>query len=400
MSKSTIGGKSGTRKSPTFGEPLLFAPLNGLVDHVVATVPAGDSQYSGPGSREVVEEICVLDPSTSSRGQGNSQRPMGSTYRAASDGQMGRAIEEGSRGTGEMILPFFVDPTPHPWPTEWEPRGVYVRETDDTLGIRADDEDDEDQGSRCFNCGDLGHRISECRFRLDRDLIALSRQYYNFFRPSSVFASAPRIHRAEEWRQRRLDWLNEFEPGKIQGAVLREALADSQNEWLRNICSWGYPPGWIGLRDPRYEMEQRILNEHSGNIFDEDETLEIYGEGETPEIVTLTTSAVETIEQMSSPVRWALYPDTFFSSQHLVHYTKPPPAESWDSDRFFDTTAYLNQFTQAPPPPPNEPPPPPPPGTPHPPPSTPPPPPPPLPQVSVPSEAEGASDMELSDTDD
>ncbi|KAF6763740.1 hypothetical protein DFP72DRAFT_1059793 [Ephemerocybe angulata] len=93
-----------------------------------------------------------------------------------------------------------------------------------------------------------------------------------------------RVHVAEGWRQSRLTWLEDFEPGEVRGALLREALGkDGASEWLRNIAVWGYPKGWVAERDPRELVRERIWREHGGDVemeLDDSEPFVIYGDSE------------------------------------------------------------------------------------------------------------------------
>ncbi|KAF8163631.1 hypothetical protein B0H34DRAFT_795314 [Crassisporium funariophilum] len=292
-----------------------------------------------------------------------------------------------------------------------EPAGIYERADLETLGGQIDDEAGRDKGesldrSRCFNCGDPDHKVTDCPFRVNRELIALSRQYYQFYQGTLGLGNWKRIHTVEAWRQQRLNWLEEFEPGKIKGELLKDALASGNEEWLRNIANWGYPPGWIRATDPRECVRDRIWSENNGGITDElddDEPFEIHGDDIVESIsfrdafqqnkhpgdfnrvggvsagsssssvsdnspIPSPSSVKATLPLTVSLVRWAIYPPSYFSSQALIPYTPPaPPAppEPWYSDVFENTTMYANQFSpsfwhssQPPPPPPQDEPPP------------------------------------------
>ncbi|KAF8197535.1 hypothetical protein BJ912DRAFT_1020845 [Pholiota molesta] len=293
----------------------------------------------------------------------------------------GKEIAKG-RGDGqaELAPPFFYHLSPDPLPHGWEPYGIYQRVGDDVLGAEAElPEGAESQDrSRCFNCGDPDHKITE----------SLARQYYQFYQPNSGLGWK-RLHTVEAWRQQRLDWLEAFEPGKIKGDLLKEALSAkyaNEDEWLKNISVWGYPRGWLSESDPRERIRTRIWNENEGDIDDEDEDdvpFEIHGDDDAVETVSFQ-DAFRTVEhdqkhlhlhrlKGASPIRWANYPPSYFSSQHLVLYTPPLPKEPWSSTIFENTDAYLHQFHQPPPPPPSDEPPPLPPSPPPPPPPGPPP---------------------------
>lgn len=372
------------------------------------------------------EEICLLDSSTASRRQGNCKRSLGRTHCLSSSERMGpKPIPSGDGAadgqTSELAAPFFYHISSDPLPYGWEPSGIYQRADHGILG----DQDDTESGTNetlqdsvhCFNCGHPEHKVPDCPFRPDRDLIALSRQYYLFFQGTLGLGKFQRIHAVEASRQERLNWLEEFEPGNIQGGPLKEALESSNEEWLRNISLWGYPPGWISETHPREIIRSRIWEENNGDVADDlegDSFFEIHGDGHAVETVSfqgafqaITHSPVnassttqDTHSDTSSPcsnpsshdsestdceppqhfpplqpIRWANYPPSYFSSHHLIPYVPPlRSTESWSSTLFADTETYLYQFHSRPPPPPEE----------EPPPLPPPVAPPPLPITSVP----------------
>ena len=332
---------------------------------------------------------------------------------------MGRETKPaGGHVNGQVteLVPFYYESSPTPFKHFWDVDGVYVRAQDDVLGDETlaseiDEKAWRTDQSRCFNCGESDHKLTECPHRLDRDLVALSRQYYQFFQGTLGLGNWKRIHEVEAWRQQRLNWLEEFEPGRIRGELLKEALGSSRDELLKNISAWGYPPGWLSETDPRERVRDRIWSENNGDIaveFPGDQSFEIHGEDHV-EMVSFR-DAFRPIEcsplvkdaqfdgpedQSNSPTgdefqptndhrpasprltRWAHYPSDYFSSQHLIPYRPPPPSPAWD--RFKDTFDYLAYYaphtyvlTSTPPPPPEEPPPLPP-SIPPPPPSSPPP---------------------------
>ncbi|XP_006457820.1 hypothetical protein AGABI2DRAFT_215768 [Agaricus bisporus var. bisporus H97] len=303
---------------------------------------------------------------------------------------------------------FFVDTssTANSW---YEPYicGMYQRQTDAVLGEEVMDETTGGSSqSLCFNCGSPDHAVSACPFRRNNDLISLSRQYYNFYKELRDVTDHPRIHLAEGWRQQRLEWLENFQPGQIRGSLLREAIGPGDGDWLRNIATWGYPPGWISASDPRAKAFARIWNEQLDSGYNSpDEPFYIFGSadgevenvsqdtlimGQTPNRcdegeIENPESETASMSRSASPTprRWAEYPSTYFSSELLFPYTtqEAPPSSSIDWNSAFDGDDHYAQLYGQPPPPPNEPPPPlpppPPPSRPPPPPPSPPPPPPP-----------------------
>ncbi|RPD56342.1 hypothetical protein L226DRAFT_547365 [Lentinus tigrinus ALCF2SS1-7] len=206
----------------------------------------------------------------------------------------------------------------------WDAQTVDQAPDEDSLDVR-----------RCFNCGSPEHTMSDCPDPLDRALVSLSRQLFNFFRGEW---SGPfhRLHEVEEWRRQRLRWLDEFEPGQVKGPLLREALGLSEGdigervEWLPRIACWGYPPGWVGVRDPR----ERVWERAAGVDDSPDEDLEfVIHTDDGPELCLLpgisdadtdaTTSSEEgeiKSDSATFPGRWATYPATYFLSSRLPIY--------------------------------------------------------------------------------
>ncbi|KAI1791698.1 hypothetical protein LXA43DRAFT_1082516 [Ganoderma leucocontextum] len=207
--------------------------------------------------------------------------------------------------------------------------GEERAEEEDSLGVRV---------QRCFNCGEPGHVVGECTQPVDRRLVTLSRQYFEFFRKDPVLPRL-RVHEVEEWRRQRLEWLDAFDPGQIRGSLLREALGlrdgdvGESVEWLANIANWGYPPGWVGPCDPRERVWQRITDTCPPDEDEADEELlYIFAEGE-PEVYELSAWATadspsETpsvsdeddragASSSDPPSRWATYPATYFLSSKL-----------------------------------------------------------------------------------
>ncbi|KJA26985.1 hypothetical protein HYPSUDRAFT_212670 [Hypholoma sublateritium FD-334 SS-4] len=326
-----------------------------------------------------------------------------------SESALSRDAGRDADGYDEITPLFFYQHSRGDLPAGWEQYGVFERAHVDVLGLAELTPSNEFENiSRCFNCGDPDHKIPECPMRVNRELVALSRQYYQFYQGSTT--AWKRIHSVEAWRQQRLDWLEEFEPGKIKGELLKGALRDeyaNEEEWLKNISLWGYPRGWVSQKDPRELARARIWNENEGDAEDDvdhDTVFEIHGDGDVVETLSFRdafpivmhgqnlrapTSSKScgrsnslTVTSSSNPppaaelIRWAHYPPSYFSSQHLVLYRPPVPRETWSSTIFENTEAYLYQFYRAarPPPPPSEAPPPLPPSPPPPLPPNPPPP--------------------------
>ncbi|KAF9532234.1 hypothetical protein CPB83DRAFT_807425 [Crepidotus variabilis] len=299
----------------------------------------------------------------------------------------------GSKASTLTSTPFFYHSNPGPYSHSWEQSGVYQRGISEDEGFLGHSEDEtvkddivDTNNARCFNCGDPEHKVPDCPSRPNRDLIALSRQFYYFFQGN--LPQWKRFHVVESWKYQRLDWLDEFEPGQIRGDLLGEALEDSNGELFKNICAWGYPPGWVCSVDPRNSVRTRIWSQNEGAMdLENEEIFEIYGEGDSSEHLPLSasvnvplghtdnaddkasstliasddTSDEETNKGDTHPVRWATYPNDYFSSSHLFVYTTNPsliPSTSWDDTSFENTLDYLHQHQPKPPPPPSEEPPP------------------------------------------
>lgn len=371
-----------TRQSPTIGVLLAHFKCNQSLKislgHI-ESVPAGYYQYPGQRPGKVEKEICLLDTCSPSRGQGDCQRSLGRTNGQSSSESVGpESIPDGHRyvrQASELILPIFTDLSPYTNP--WESFVIYERTDTYVIGTRRENEDEDDidstTQSRCFNCGHPDHKVTECPIRANRELIALSRQYHAFYQGAHGLGNSQRFHTVEAWRQQRLDWLEEFEPGTIKGELLKDAISDGNDEWLKNISVWGYPLGWVSHLDPRERVRDRIWNENDGDVVEELEAaehFEIHGDKEVVELLSFRRSESDeevmakrtsppSISPSAPPIRWATYPTSYFSSQALVLYNLPTRNEPWDSSVFNDTDAYLNQFSASnqPPPPQDEPPP-------------------------------------------
>jgi zinc finger CCHC domain-containing protein 8 len=236
---------------------------------------------------------------------------------------------------------------------------IYDRCTVDFLGAETEDglSSDEDV-SRCFNCGSTQHLVPSCPTPHNVQLIALSRQIYNFFKPLHSVEQMT-LSAAAEFKRQRHEWIDNFEPGHVRGPLLREALGlhdgdvGSDVPWLKNMADWGYPSGWFAEGDPREGMLQKIDHlfvedldpgegSHSLVIFGDDEA-EILDIGALP---APKTSGREDIDNPQDPReiselercrrRWATYPSTYFSSDLLPVYNgaRLPPILPTTSSTF------------------------------------------------------------------
>ncbi|KAI0780402.1 hypothetical protein BD413DRAFT_607715 [Trametes elegans] len=198
------------------------------------------------------------------------------------------------------------------------------------------------------------HVLSACTEPFDRELVSLSRQLFNFYRGESN-GPFQRIHEAEQGRQQRLRWLDEFEPGEIRGPLLREALnlrdgdPGEHVEWLRNMSCWGYPPGWVGESHPRERVWELITE---GNASDEEECdFSIFTDDGVEQLRLppghprtdgdTAAEAKGTSTAMSALRRWATYPDSYFLFSKLPVY-KGSSVPAVGSDRRSSTSALVD----------------------------------------------------------
>ncbi|KAI0295446.1 hypothetical protein BC826DRAFT_1104199 [Russula brevipes] len=146
------------------------------------------------------------------------------------------------------------------------------------------------------------------------------------------------ISAAAEFKRQRHQWIDSFEPGHIRGPLLREAL--------------GLQDGDVGTDDidglfvETFDLEE---DEHFLVIFNDDavEVLDI-----NPAFVNRTShcefqdsqerpvSRLGHAEQIERGCRWATYPSTYFSSDHLPVYngrrlppTLPTTSSTFTNDR-------------------------------------------------------------------
>jgi len=121
----------------------------------------------------------------------------------------------------------------------------------------------------------------------------------------------------------------------IRGPLLRDALGLDEGdpgdavEWLRNMACWGYPPGWVHCRDPRQLVYSRIL-EDEGEVASEWEPFTIFEDDEVVDLKLFSLRGSPSPSSSSStsvdaePMRWATYPNTYFSSAALSVYRATP----------------------------------------------------------------------------
>jgi zinc finger CCHC domain-containing protein 8 len=267
--------------------------------------------------------------------------------------------QSGGQSQGAVIteFPFFIDElgdlSHHLYSTS---PPIYERCSPDILGAETEDEPPSDEAaSRCFNCGSTHHVVSSCTAPLNTELIALSRQMYNFFKPSRNIEPMT-LSAAAEFKRQRYEWIDSFEPGHIRNPLLREALGlhddnvCSDLPWLKNMAVWGYPSGWFSERDPREQVLQRIDNlfvetvdpgefDHSLSIFGDD-TVEILDISASPVCKPLHRQDVEEVHEEQVELgcgrRWATYPPTQFSSDLLPVYNgmRLPPIQPTTSSTF------------------------------------------------------------------
>jgi zinc finger CCHC domain-containing protein 8 len=246
---------------------------------------------------------------------------------------------------------------------------IYERSTSNILGAETEDRSPLDGSvTHCFNCGSTHHIVSSCPAPYNTELIALSRQMYNFFKPSRSTEQMT-LSAAAEFKHQRRQWIDSFEPGHVQGFLLREALGLHDDDvcsnlpWLKNMADWGYPSGWFSEEDPRERVLQRIdsLFVESTDTGEGNHFLAIFGD-DAVEILDISSPPVpkpfrrEDTEKVQEdprecPViqldhaqqvepgrsrRWATYPSSYFSSDLLPVYngTRLPPVLPMTSSTF------------------------------------------------------------------
>ncbi|KAF7363981.1 Terpenoid synthase [Mycena sanguinolenta] len=257
-----------------------------------------------------------------------------------------------------FCLPFFTEshPTHHGF---WEPSGIYTRQalddpaSDDIHPLGASSAppaDPYENKTRCFNCSESTHVLSACPHPVNKALVALSRQIYDFEHAND---GTPRSLREVAERLERVGWAGEggFVPGKVSPA-LRRALRwrdwwddsrwsqeeeeedvgedDGQGyDYLENIALWGYPRGWVSATDPRERMRARIMHERDPDDEDEEEEeeiMKIWGRGRQRGNITRWNATEDGSEDGEvadgNPVlkRWAHYPGTHFAWERLTVY--------------------------------------------------------------------------------
>ncbi|KAI0820233.1 hypothetical protein BC628DRAFT_1423155 [Trametes gibbosa] len=254
---------------------------------------------------------------------------------------------------------------------------LYTRCDDTVLGVEEVEVEVEEvsvwaEVRRCFNCGSEDHAVSGCPERINRALVSLTRQLFDFHRGKSS-GPAQRLHEIERWRLQRLHWLEEFDPGQIRGPLLRDALGleetDPGNrvEWLYNMAHWGYPPGWIGERDPRERVWQHIAwgttepdEECEFTIFTDEgeEKVELPRSDVTPNVRKVEDMPDGEASSHLALTRWAAYPNTYADCSILHAFQGEPSPEVVAYDHlaaymtYWQTSQALPAEPTVPPPPP------------------------------------------------
>ncbi|KAF7297671.1 Terpenoid synthase [Mycena kentingensis (nom. inval.)] len=316
-----------------------------------ASVRTDDGGHPRTGERRVEEEVRVLDPGVTRRWGGGGKGPVGCG-----------GCEQGAGGVGEgeervetEVLPYVEDSSPTNYGV-WEPAGIYERYNDSDqdeiypLGGPSPPPLDPYEAARprCFNCSETTHVLGTCPYLLDKTLVALSRQIFEFEKERAGENTAPRSLRELAERLERVEWTERFVPGRVSVA-LRAAVRwdqyayeggdvgeDDGNgyEWLANMGLWGYPKGWVSATDPRDRMRARILREREAAVDDDDEdrVMKIWGEdNETEEVPLSEPDAADETESSTlsdgdpQPAaahsrRWAEYPRAYFAWECLTVY--------------------------------------------------------------------------------
>ena len=165
---------------------------------------------------------------------------------------------------------------------------------------------------------------------------------YNFFKNADG-AEPTRLHEYEEGKAARLRFCDSFDAGSITGDLLRDALglngsedSDARGEelpWYNHMLQWGYPPGWVGNKDPKLKMRSRIEGEEMWPDYTDAATI-IDGASSVPSPQDPGSESCQDAEEPSLTVsvsddtiaskRWVRYPTTLFSSEHLATYSGSP----------------------------------------------------------------------------
>ncbi|KAG8969466.1 hypothetical protein FRC03_002742 [Tulasnella sp. 419] len=213
----------------------------------------------------------------------------------------------------------------------------------------------------CFNCGSPDHLLPSCPEPRNPERIKANRALLELYKIEAGEDNLDQNYRGlrlfEEllWKKQRLDWLESFQPGKIVGSTLRDALGlngvgssfkEERLPWFdggnaEGSCGgmlfWGYPPGYYCELDPKEAVRARILSCDNGDESENPSMLIIHNNSiEEEEIIELTdeSSWVSTDQEFQNPLprRWARYQTTLFSSELLpisnVDCPLPPPRRS------------------------------------------------------------------------
>lgn len=295
-------------------------------------VPAGRGQHPGSGPGKVETQICLLDPSSPPRGQGDRQGPLGREHSLPGAGIVGPRAGDAATEIDSSLAPFFSDVLPSTHST-WVQSGTYTPYSSDVLGEGTPHPTQSMNKSRCFNCGSPEHVVSSCPEPRNSALVSLSRQMYDFYKQDTFFSE--RLHSVAESRRQRLEWLDTFVPGQIVSDLLNDAVYPGDGDWLKNIALWGYPKGWANSSDPRIAVRKRILNEWSDDnafgsdlsVITDERDLHSFSQPETEESDDDNDSESDFQDSAPAVQRWAQYANTEFSSSLLPIYngfTLPP----------------------------------------------------------------------------
>lgn len=355
---------------------------------MTATVRPECGEHPGSRPGEVEEEVRLLDPGTASRGTRSGEGSLGRDGGERGSQHLGEgATAHVGNQFGEPIkladppdaflgsdLPYAVDSAGGTI-TLLSCEVLYDRIPDAVLGTSFphDEDTSEDRSrARCFNCGSVEHALNNCPDPRNVALIALSKQYYYFYRSKAASSDLTLgdLAQAQNWRETRLAWVDAFNPGSVRGEELRDALGLEEGDrgkrvpWLEHMTEWGYPRGWTGSRNPKDLMRERIMldsNDRDDELEEESEFI-IFGDDEpehidlqslllpspaphgtiskrsrTLSLASASSSATSaTLSEDDAPDfptshRWAIYPNTYFSPAFLTLYHGRPLSTSPDS---------------------------------------------------------------------
>ncbi|KDN38846.1 hypothetical protein RSAG8_09252, partial [Rhizoctonia solani AG-8 WAC10335] len=245
----------------------------------------------------------------------------------------------------EDNLFFFDDSAMTAWPTQITQ--YTTAESASALGVPsqadalADDEPPYDPDAeyvesgakQCFNCMATTHIVTDCPHKRNPQHIALARADYGS-RGGNATRSM-RLHEAGEGFKRRMVFTRTFEPGYIQGELLRESLGLSKvygggNEdlpWYYTMCDWGYPPGWVSDTDPRSKIIERISSTSKYESNEAFRSLAIFDDEDSESPALSLSPSSDNLDDNPSSIPSVTHgnPSDLLSGSRIPSLDPPPP---------------------------------------------------------------------------